>query len=327
MQEFRDWLLRYGIILGKRHTKKQRLDFLRSAQKEFAEMGYDVDVTHSELKAFQGAKEDYYNLYAGHPKQADVIVATYYDTPVKSFGAYRYHAFQQSVPRVSMLINLLPPLLMLILSGCLLYFVNFRELSELGFYNIWGVLTLLVLIGALLFITRTRGGIPNRYNMVRNTSSVIVSFQLASALSDGEKKKTAFVFLDGVTSSNYAFEMLKNYVGKLEGRKLVYLDSIGNPGNIQVFTRDASLSPPKGAEIHRKMPENAIIGDYLVTAGNYENGAVPIPRANSRSDSDLEEKNIKNGVQALKDLLDQIEAEEPPADAAPRHGRRGRATT
>ena len=99
MQPFSDWLLRYGIILGKRRTKRQRLEFLRAAQKEFAEMGYAVDVTRSQLKILKGEKADYYNLYAGNLKAADVVFATYYDTPVKSFGAYPYYAFSQGIPK------------------------------------------------------------------------------------------------------------------------------------------------------------------------------------------------------------------------------------
>lgn len=99
MPSLNDWILRYGIILGKRFTKKQKQNFLRSAQKEFAEMGYDVDVTRSGLKIAMGTKQEYLNLYAGDFEKAKVVIVTYYDTPAKSFGCYEYEAFQQYLQR------------------------------------------------------------------------------------------------------------------------------------------------------------------------------------------------------------------------------------
>ena len=84
-QKSKDWFLSYGILLGKRFTEKQKLKFITRAKKELENMGYQTEVSQTTLSGRGFGKKTYYNLYAGDTIHSDILIYTYYDTPMKRF--------------------------------------------------------------------------------------------------------------------------------------------------------------------------------------------------------------------------------------------------
>ena len=84
-ESVKDVFLRYGVLLGKRNTERQKTDFLRAAQKQLEQAGFPVDITCVSASLMRRESVNMYNLYAGDFKKADVVFITYYDTPLWQF--------------------------------------------------------------------------------------------------------------------------------------------------------------------------------------------------------------------------------------------------
>lgn len=300
MVDTKDWLLRYGIILGKRYSVKERTKFLQSAQREFAAMGYAVDTTASEVKLFKNEKRTFYNLYAGNVKDADIVYATYYDTPVKSYGLYQPNAFQMKNNSNVLRVNLLILLMAMILFGGILYFALFPQIQANGWISFWTVLTALLAFLFYSVISYLRGGIPNRVNMIRNTSSILTLLKLANTLPKQKRKKAAFAFVDGGTYSDYGVQMLRSYL-KNPKTKIVLLDGVGNHGTLQWFT-DKKITVDAG-EIHALPDSLQRLGDILLTSGEYDGVSVNLSPADTKKDSELDEKQITTAINELAQLI------------------------
>lgn len=299
MVETKDWLLRYGIILGKRFSLKERTKFLQSAGREFAAMGYEVDTTASEVTVFKNEKRKFYNLYAGDLKHADVVFATYYDTPIKSFGLYQPKAFQMKNEAKVLRLNLLFLAIATILFVSFLYWGLFPQIQAHGWKSIWTVLTVALAFLFYYLISYLRSGIPNRVNMTRNTSSLLAIFHLANSLPKMNNKKIAFALVDGGTYSDYGLQMLKAYIKKSK-TKIVFLDAVGNPGELQWFS-NCAFTPSIG-QVHPLPTSLRSFGDVLVTAGDFQEDAVLIKQGDTKKDTELDESQLQTVVAALKDL-------------------------
>lgn len=300
MVETKDWLLRYGIILGKRHSLKERTKFLQSAQKEFAAMGYSVDTTASEVHLFKNEKRKFYNLYAGDLNDADIVYTTYYDTPVKSYGLYQPSAFQMKNNSSVLRLNLLFLLIATISFGSILYFLLFPQIQVNGWFSLWTLLTALLMFLFYYLISYLRSGIPNRVNMIRNTSSILTLFNLANTLPKQKRKKVAFAFVDGGTYSDYGVQMLKAYFKKPK-TKIVFLDGVGNRGTLQWFT-DKKIAVNSG-EIHALPSSLQRLGDILLTSGEYDGVSVNLNQADTKKDVELDEQQIALVTKELKQLI------------------------
>ena len=71
-ESVKDVILRYGVLLGKRNTERQKTDFLRAAQKQLEQAGFPVDITCVSASLMRRESVNMYNLYAGDFKKADV---------------------------------------------------------------------------------------------------------------------------------------------------------------------------------------------------------------------------------------------------------------
>ena len=72
-ESVKDVILRYGVLLGKRNTERQKTDFLRAAQKQLEQAGFPVDITCVSASLMRRESVNMYNLYAGDFKKADVV--------------------------------------------------------------------------------------------------------------------------------------------------------------------------------------------------------------------------------------------------------------
>jgi hypothetical protein len=295
-EQVKDWLLRYGYLLGRRFSNKERTQFLKAAQREFAQMGYATDVTSSSF-VFAGARRQFYNFYAGDLKQADVIVATYYDTPAKTFGAYRESAFESIVFRKSLLVNVAPSLLIFALALIVSYAWLLPMLNRYGWSSVWVFPFLAVVFLSLFLINRYRSGVPRRLNLVRNSSSLISMLVLARELQ--ARERVAFAFVDGGTSSGYGLGMAQDYFKEKAGRgKFIVLDSLGNGEALLCF----SNRKLDGIENVHLLPQKwARMGEVLLTTGQLKEGEVVLKKK-----SELDETALETYAEVIEKIIQKI---------------------
>lgn len=302
-EALKDLILRYGVLLGKRNTEKQKTIFLRAAQKQLEQEGFPVDITCVSASIMKRETMNMYNLYAGDFKQAEVVFITYYDTPLQQLLPKDQKAFDANWSRGNFLLHTLLFLLCMIGIAVLLYSVVIPELQQYGFMSIWGVVLVLVCLCGFYGIQQMRGGIAAKNNMVRNSSSLIALFALAGELSAQEKPHAAFALIDEGTRSEYGLKMLQEYIGKRKIRR-VYLDSIGNTGMLQCFcdrsVKEAfATSQPKNIEWHDRLQDKEAYGDILLSAGCYFDGSV-ILKADKKAAG---EQQISSTMHMLKKLI------------------------
>ncbi len=300
MKKLKDLVLRYGVLLRKRFSEKDKLKFLQMSQMEFESMGYQVDVTQTKIRAGKLGSKSYYNLYAGDYKNADLVISTYYDTPVKSFNIYKQEAFNSEKPKSYYIINFIIQLLIIGSFSALFIFALMPRLMDQSILSFWGVLSFLILGLGLYLIKNTRLGIANKNNMIRNNSSVIAMFGLAEK---NKGKNIAFSFIDDGTNDSYVgVKLLDDYLPSKRIKK-IYLDSIGNSGDIIVFTND---------KFEGKLPKSSIKTDlnkrfdYLITSGTIENESVIIDKANTGKDKDLDLSDLELKINKLNKVINKI---------------------
>lgn len=229
-----DLILRYGVLLGKRNTERQKTAFLRAAQKQLEQAGLSVDITCVSASVMRRETMNMYNLYAGDFKKADVVFITYYDTPLWQLLPKEQKAFDANWSKGNFLLHTLLFLSCVAVIAALLYLLVIPSLQEHGFVSFWGVVLVLLCLCGFYGIRQMRGGIATGNTMVRNSSSLIALFALACELSEQEKQHAAFALIDEGTRSEYGLRMLQEYIGKRHLQR-VYLDSIGNAGILQGF--------------------------------------------------------------------------------------------
>ena len=322
MKEFKDYVLRYGFILGKRVTEKQRKKFLTVAAQEFSQSSYEVVTTASKLEGGKGVQKSFYNLYSGDFSAAEIIVASYYDTPFKTFSLSKQFAFENGYSQKNSCLNLLMGLGLVGATSLIYFFLLSPIINSYGFLSIPGLSTLLMMIAVFSCVINYRSGIPNKFNLVRNTSSLISIFIMAHKLPTELRRKVGFAFLDGGTTGSYGLTMLENYLTKDKKRVLIYLDSLGNPGQLQLFYPPAQMTREeknKLTEYRSKNTETAPFINKLVnhqgtqlkwlflTAGIVnQKGQVLIKQANTRKDNQLNEEQLLIQIDELTKIVTRL---------------------
>lgn len=275
MTQLQDWPLRYGVILGKRFTEKQKIAFLRSLTKDFQELGYAVDTTKSYLRLGKNERQAYYNLYAGDFKKAKQIIAVSYETPAKTFGLIKKRPFH--LPTASQqFIQILPAILLTVIAA-ILFWQLVPSIQAHGFVSVWGVLALILLAGVFFFIARYRSGIPNRVNFSQNSAAILAALSLAK-----KDPALAFVFFDGGATNGYGLQLLEDYLkGK---KKVVFLEGL----------TDTELTETKAGKPY---PETA---RYFTTKGA-ETSSLKL--AGTRKDAAFDEALLEKHVETLLTYL------------------------
>lgn len=305
-ESIKDVILRYGVLLGKRNTERQKTVFLRAAQKQLERAGFPVDITCVSASLMKREAVNLYNLYAGDFKKVDVVFITYYDTPLRQLFPKEQKAFDANWSKGNFLLHTLLFLLCMVLIASFLYLMVIPSLQEHGFVSFWGAVLVLVCLCGFYGIRHMRGGIATGNTMVRNSSSLIALFALASELSEQEKRHVAFAMIDEGTRSEYGLHMLQEYIGNRRIRR-VYLDSIGNAGELQGFADRHILEGlheelAEHVEWHDLEEEKHVYGDTLLTSGCCSDGIVPLKTEMCTEDSNMEQQIIEV-LQVLKKLI------------------------
>ena len=118
----------------------------------------------------------------------------------------------------------------------------------------------------------TRSGLAQKGNKIYNTSGVLTSLMIAQQLSEKDKNKVAFAFVDDGCQTQLGARLLKE---SLNGSSCirVYLDSIGNKGDMVCM---GHVHPDLLPEVHERPSDLEHLGDLLVTCGQLENDKVRV---------------------------------------------------
>ena len=294
----KDKFFSYCVVLGKRFTEKQKKNFLFASQIEFKENGLESDVFSSDLNLRMNQKISHYNLYVGDVEKADLIISTYYDTGTKHFIKSDVKAFTTGLDKKNYVFQIILSLLLLaaLVYIDITFFINGLFLTS-GLFSIASLLFLIINAIAVFIISKVGRGVPNRNNFIRNTSSVLSIFELSKQL---RGKQIAYALVDGGCSTNYGMQMLKEKAGKKS--KIVYLDSIANPGDMQVFSKKGIEF--NGIRSHASSEDDLV--DILITYGSLHNNEVIIPNANTSKDNNIQVDVLEANSKQLLSLLKEI---------------------
>lgn len=303
MDSLTDLILRYCLIFGKRFFAKEKIAFLRVISKELLQIGYQLDAKLAKLQLSKRRFQNFYNGYIGDLNNADIIICTYYDTSVKNFNLTSKYAFYNDFNKKNYLISLLPIMATFLISLALNYFIFIPNIQESGFITFSGLFSLLTTLAFFYFVIRYHSGIPNQKNFVCNSSSIVLILNLIKKLDKKQRQKIAFVLLDGGCSSSFGLRMLESYSKNITQKTVIFLDSIGNGDDIQIF-KPADYSPNVDSE---SFMEGYIETDFkrymLITSGELDKlNRVHIKYANSGKDNSLSAERIEKHTEKVFNL-------------------------
>lgn len=211
-----DIFVRYGYILARRYTKKQRLRAAKALEKDLRSIKKDVKVDDFDN---QGLKNR--NIYFGNIKKAKRIIATYYDTPSSYVGDY--YPLDKKIQSNRTLIPTAIMSVLYILIG-LIYTVFFarKVLEGRDFFSSPSILIMVSYFLYFILFKKILTGFSKRKTLIRNSSSIFFIFN--TIIENEYSKDTAFAFLDSGVRNNAGLERLSEINSRAE---ISYLDSIG----------------------------------------------------------------------------------------------------
>lgn len=301
----KDLIVRYGAIFRKRFTNKEKLRFLSGISQDFSAAGYNS----SAMSAKRGTTKAY-NLYVGDIQKAKTIIMANYDTPIKSLGLFPYTPLSTKNAKGNHLIAALIPFLIVCLVSVL--FIT-RVLSPVwsdGIFNAQDGLVFIIVFLLAVILVRYANGIPNKNNIVRNTSGVIACLEIAQTIRN--KESVAFVLTDFGCLNRFGEIMLEStHKEKINSKKIIILDSIGGDGDVFVGyndVRDYYGGNEKITSIDCSQDSYAYTAAYKIslkyTTGYLERHQVIRDKVNSRKDIEINEANYQI---VLIDALKQID--------------------
>ena len=250
-RQINDWIVRYGFLLKKRNSDKQKNKFIQAFLTDVLSIRDDINVIEIEDK-----KKKYHNIYIGDFSKADKIITTYFDTPIVSFGDYSFSDMENN--KRNTLFRITIESIFALMVGVAVFFLlnNFFEGTFLT-----TVLTIFALVFFFVFNRIVKGRADGK-TQVRNTSSVITILSLLAKYK--KNKKIAFAIVDGGCTNSVGLVTLYNNLKKQS--KIFELDCVGV--NEKLVLTD-SVFKETSLEIYKIHPEMEKISKALL-AGKIE---------------------------------------------------------
>lgn len=307
MDSLTDLILRYCLIFGRRFFAKEKIAFLRVISKELLQLGYQLDAKLAKLQLSKRRYQNFYNGYIGDLNKADIIICTHYDTSVKNFNLLPKYAFYNDFNKKSYFISLLPIIIIFFVSIVLNYFIFIPHIQEDGFITLSGLFSLLTTLVFFYFVIRYHNGIPNQKNFIFNSSSIVLILNLIKKLDRKQQKKIAFVLIDGGCSSAFGMRMLESYSKDIKKKTVIFLDSIGNGDEIQLF-KPAGYKPDLDSVNFSEGSIDTQFKRYiLITSGERDKlNRVRVKFANSNKDNTLSAERIEKHTNTILTLCFQL---------------------
>ena len=245
-RQMNDWIVRYGFLLKKRNTDKQKDKFIQTFLSDVLNIRDDINVIEIEEK-----KRKYHNIYIGDVSKADKIITTYFDTPIVSFGDYSLTDTEKN--KRNSLSRIAFESVVSLCIGLGIFFFLMRVFEGT-------LLTTVLTVFALAFFYVFNGIVKGRASsktQVRNTSSLVLVLSLLAKYKGN--KKVAFAIVDGGCTNEIGLVALKNSV-KIQS-KIYELDSVG--ANTTLIVTEAS--DQKSFKIHPNLERlgNAILSEKI----------------------------------------------------------------
>lgn len=263
-----DLIVRYNHILNKRITFKQKTSFIRSLMLEFENIESDVKVV--ELREKNKKASVARNVYVGDVKNADVIIATYYDSPLMHLGPY-YILDKKKQSTSTLILNTILAIATIAFGVLLTFFVT-NKYFVTGFENInWPIFILFGIVYMILtyLISIFSKGIGRNKNVIRNNATIIYMIEKIMTLNK-LNNNFAFAFLDsGTTNENGLYGLT---VSAKSSAKIIYLDAIAsseklyyvNDDSIEELVESAVFKKPGVYKIFSAVKNNEVY--YLTTS-------------------------------------------------------------
>ncbi len=218
-RQMNDWILRYGFLLKKRNSDKQKDKFIQAYLSDILTIRDDINVKEIEVN-----KRKYHNIYIGDVSKADKIITTYFDTPIVSFGDYSFEDLEKN--QKNTLIRIAIESILAILFGVALYFL----MSYLFDGWLLSILLAVFALGFFYLFSRIVKGRSSGKTQVRNTSSVIEVLNMLEKYK--KNKNVAFALVDGGCTNRVGLIALCRTVKT--NSTVIFLDCVGANENLTV---------------------------------------------------------------------------------------------
>lgn len=291
-EQLQDWYVRYHSIFGKRYTRKRKDRFLESLSADIRQFRTDVELDTFKLNEKDAV--EYKNLYVGDIRKADTIICTYYDTPAVHLGPYQFFNVENRAKN-TMLFIFISSALYIILGLLFTWKVAMPVFQTNALVSIPSLFCILFYILYFYFLKSVTRGWPNRHNLIRNTSSILVQLYCTKQL---KNKQLAFAFLDAGCTNNAGLEKVMNQ----SGATIYMLDSIGSGGNLYQVMSNRTLA------ISSDSVEAVVSGDvtndrllYVISASK-ENNRFTLSKKELQQNQ-LSDTNMNETLDFLKQLV------------------------
>lgn len=210
--QMNDWIVRYGFLLKKRNSDKQKDKFIQAFLSDVLNIRDDINVIEIEEK-----RRKYHNIYIGDISKADKIITTYFDTPIVSFGDYSFTDTKKN--KRNTLARITFESIAVLIIGLVIFFFLMKVLEG-------KILTTSLTVFTLFFFYVFDGIVKGRASsrtQVRNTSSIIEVLNLLEKYKNN--KNIAFAIVDGGCTNYVGLAILCTSVK--QKAQIVELDSVG----------------------------------------------------------------------------------------------------
>lgn len=300
-----EFLMKYGVVLARRASLKDKQRVLSAIIGDFGPLGYEVKGV-TQKKRFQTTL----NIHIGNLQKAKTVIVAPYDQPSRRFFSQGYHPFRLADSILIKLLseNLIPGILVLI---------GLISLGVLGPINpmlAYGLLIALTVIMVAVTLLMPQG-IRNIANANRSNSGLYVQWSLAQQLRGSAE--VAFVLLDHTALNRHGELMLSTVLASRKVMpQVIYLDCVGvgdtmivssDETNQALAKRVASASSGLRAET-KTYDVPTINGSALsrfpvavnVSVGRLKNKQFIIENIGTPRDVEIQESVVDAVTQALK---------------------------
>ncbi|MGX7109486.1 hypothetical protein [Facklamia miroungae] len=281
-KRLKDWLFRYQYIYKIRKNIKSKERFITALVADIMDMRNDLQV----IEYGESKKERLKNIYVGDIEQADRIICAHYDTPVKTLSSYIFFDKKRAKNKTSIFILISSILMVLFGLGLTLVYKEIA-LNQFQLLSLSTLLIAVIYAFYFYFLNKISRGIPERNNLIRNTSSILTLLALIKEIKDD---KTAFVFYDRGVYGTVGLQLVEQANAK--NASIYVLDSIGSDASLYLIGKDFTKQQAEQSGMIYEM-NNKFNYNYLISARRAEIDGVQKYYL-SRSDLKQKELNMEN---------------------------------
>ena len=317
-----DLIIKYGLTIGRRFTRKEKNFFCNEIGKDFQAQGYSVRGAIGKKKRTRGM-----NLMIGNVGKAKTIFVAHYDTLNHDFGnPIRYFPLDGNASFSSSFLPMNTPAILSMVLGLILLLglgrkINFQDNLAMSVL-ILGVLIALVVVSFMMTFR-----IGNKVNLNRNTSGVVTAYLIAQQLPEKLRDKVAFVLTDGGNGTHVGDYMLRDALpNTIKDRNVIILDCVGKGPRLGIGYFEASKANAEKLEaiVKAKDPEaklhtSLVDEDHvkytslsfyekgmIVCRGKNLNGSLIVENTATNHDDEVEREKIEALAADLTELAKQI---------------------